>query len=97
MGRRVLEVAHVSPSCDYWRGHGSRELLAEVSGGRAPLWGSRVRAWHCQPSTSTDAIALAESRGWHVDIIDEAHLLRLAGIEVDAVRAAHAESRGALW
>ena len=96
MGRRVLEVAHVSPSCDYWRGHGSRELLAEVSG-RSPLWGSRVRAWHCQPQTSAEAFALAQSRGWHVEVVDEAHLLRLAGVEVDQVKAAHATSRGELF
>ena len=96
MSAWVLQVAHVSPSCDYWRGHGSRELLTEVAGGRVPLWGSRVRAWHCQPATTAEALALAESRGWWVEIIDEAHLLRLAGVEVDAVRAAHAESRGML-
>lgn len=97
MSARVVQVAHISPSCDYWRGYGTRELLVEALGGRAPLWGSRVRAWHCQPRTSADALAIAESRGWQVEEIDEAHLLRLAGIEVDAARAAHAESRGELW
>lgn len=96
MSARVVQVARISPSCDYWRGYGSRELLAEVSG-RVPVWGPRVRAWHCQPSTSADAMALAESWGWRVEVINEAHLLTLAGAEVDAVKAAHAESIGALW
>lgn len=95
MGARLLQVAHVTQSCDYWRGHGSRELLTAVTG-RAPLWGSRVRAWHCQPRTSADAMALAESWGWRVEVIDEAHLLRLAGHEVDELRTAHAQARGML-
>lgn len=95
MSTRVLFVAHVAPSCDYWRGYGAYELLTEAAG-RSPVWGSRVRAWHCQPRTSAEALALAESRGWCVEVIDEAHLLRLAGHEVEAVRAAHAESRGML-
>lgn len=96
MSARVLQVAHATPSCDYFRGYGSRELLTEVLG-RAPLWGSRVRAWSIGPWHTPDAIALAESRGWRVEIVDEAHLKRLAGHEIDGIKAAHAESRGELW
>jgi hypothetical protein len=96
MSARVLQLAHVSPSCDLWRGYGAYELLREVSG-RAPLFSARTRAWTCGPWRTADAIALWESRGGQVEIVDEAHLLRLAGHEVDGLKAAHAEARGALW
>ena len=61
------------------------------------MWAIRLRAWHCQPQTARDAIAVAESRGWRVEIVSEQHLLRLAGIEVDEKRARHAETKGQLW
>lgn len=89
MSARVLTVAFINRSCAYLRGYGSRELLQEVTG-RAPVWGARVRAWHAQSQTAVDAIAVAESRDWRVELIDEDELLRLAGCEV-------AESKGVLW
>lgn len=91
MTARTLQVAFPpdAPSCAWVRGFGARELLTDVTH-RAPLFGSRVRAWCAQPHTARNAIALAESRGWHVEIVSEAHLLRLAGVEV-------ADERGRLW
>lgn len=96
MSTRVLQVANASPSCDLWRGFGAYELLREISG-RAPLFSARTRTWTCGPWRTPDAIALWESRGGRVEIVDEAHLLRLAGHEVDKLQAAHAMSRGELW
>lgn len=95
MSVRVLHLAHITPSCDLWRGFGAYELLREISG-RAPLFSSRTRAWTCGPWRTPDAIALWESRGGVVELVDEAHLLRLAGHQIDALKAAHAESRGML-
>ncbi len=89
MTARLLQVAFVNASCAYLRGHGSRELLTELRG-RPPVYGTRVRAWHTQPHTARDALAVAESRGWRTEVITEEHLLRLAGVEV-------AEERGVLW
>lgn len=91
-----LQAAFVAPSCAYMRGHGSRELLTEVLG-RPPVYGSRLRAWHAQPHNVTDAIAVAEERGIKVEIVEESHLLRLAGLEFDEMAKARAESRGELW
>lgn len=89
MSARTMHVAFVAPACAYVRGYGSRELLTEMRG-RPPVYGTRVRAWATQPHTARDAIAVAEARGWNVEVITEEHLLRLAGVEV-------AEERGRLW
>lgn len=89
MSARVLHVCFVNDSCAYLRGYGSRELLTELRG-RPPMYGTRVRAWHTQPQTARDAIAVAESRRWPVEVIGEEQLLRMAGLEV-------AEERGQLW
>lgn len=97
MSTRLIQAAFINRSCAYVRGYGSRDLLMEVNGGRAPLFGSRVRAWYGVPGVISEALALADSRGWPTEVVDEKHLLRLAGHEVAEVRAAHAESRGELW
>ena len=96
MSVRVLQLAHITPSCDAWRGHGARELLSEVCAGRPPLWTARLRAWTAGPWRTADAVALWELRGGWIEIVDEAHLLRLAGHEIDSLKAAHAEARGML-
>ncbi|HWJ65370.1 MAG TPA: hypothetical protein VNT31_01715 [Nocardioides sp.] len=96
MTARTMQAVFVAPSCAYLRGWGSRELLTEVLG-RPPIFGARVRAWHAQPHNVRDAIAVAEERGIKVEIVEEAHLLRLAGLEVDEMAKARAESRGELW
>lgn len=85
-----------APSCAYVRGHGAFELLREIRG-RSPVYGIRARAWAVQPQTARDVIAVAESRGWRVEVITEEHLLRLAGVETDEKRARHAEAKGQLW
>lgn len=91
MSARLLQVAFptAAPSCAYLRGFGARELVTEIRG-RAPVYGTRVRAWAVQPQTARDVIAVAEARGWRVEVVTEEHLLRLAGVEV-------AEKRGELW
>jgi hypothetical protein len=66
---RRIEVEWVNASCVYVRGHGSRELLTSIIG-RPPVWAARAGAWVCQPRAARDAIAVAESRGWSVDIIE---------------------------
>ena len=96
MSARVLHLAHASPSCDLWRGFGAYELLREVTG-RPPLFSARTRSWTAGPWRTADAVALWESRGGYVELVDEAHLLRLAGHEVDRLLAAHAEARGELF
>lgn len=96
MSARTLYVAFVTQACAYLRGYGARELLTDLRG-RPPIYGTRVRAWHCQPSTAHDAMALAQSRGWNVEIVSETDLLRMAGREVDEIRAEHAASKGRLW
>lgn len=96
MSPRVLYVTFVNRSCAYLRGHGARELLTDLRG-RPPVYGARVRAWHCQPSTAHDAIAMAESRRWAVEIVSEADLLRMAGHEADEDRQARAHARGELF
>lgn len=96
MTARVLYVAFVNRNCAYLRGHGARELLTDLRG-RPPVYGTKVRAWHCQPSTAYDAIALAESRRWTVEIVSESDLLRMAGHEADEIRQAHAHARGELF
>ena len=93
---RLLQAAFVAPSCAYVRGWGSRELLTEVRG-REPVWGARVRAWVTQPHTARDLIAVAEERGFRVEIVTEEHLLRLAGAEAFEEQAQRAEARGELW
>lgn len=97
MSTRLIQAAYINRSCAYVRGFGSRDLLMEVNGGRAPLFGTRVRAWYGIPEVVSEALALADSRGWSTEVVDEAHLLRLAGHEVSKVKAAHAESRGELF
>ncbi|MEP9380825.1 hypothetical protein [Nocardioides sp. KR10-350] len=96
MSGRVLYVAFVNASCAFLKGHGSRELLTDLRG-RPPVWASLTRAWGCQPSTARDAVAVAQSRGWNVEIVSEEHLLRMAGVEVEDVKRLHAESKGRLW
>lgn len=96
MSARTLQLAHITPSCDAWRGYGAREILAETAG-RPPLWSSLLHAWTIGPWRSPDAVALAEARGYFVEPVDEAHLLRLAGHEAGKVKAAYAEARGELW
>ena len=63
-----------------WR---SRELLEELTG-RAPLYMPLRRGWYTRPKTARDLIAVAQSRGWAVEIG-----------QPDEHAAAHA--RGVLW
>jgi len=88
-GRRLIRATYVNRVCAYVNGFGSRELLEEVTG-RAPMWLARHRAWGCTPTAATDALALAEARGWRTEVVAETHLLMLAGAEL-------AEEKGVLW
>lgn len=72
MSRRVLMISFETPSCALVCGHGSRELLTELRGGRPPVWATRSRAWVTQPATAKDLIAVAETRGYDIVITGEA-------------------------
>lgn len=89
MARRTLYAAEVGPCTAYIKGYGSRELLIDVRG-RAPLWWVRGRAWVTTPQTLADVIAIAETRGYVVELVSENDLLRMAGVQV-------ADERGQLW
>ena len=51
------------------RGYGSRDLVEEVSG-RPPVWMSRLRGWSIQEWTARKVVALAETRGYDITIIE---------------------------
>ena len=90
MSRRLIRAAYAGRWCAFLNGYGSRELLTELGHGKPPVWNPRFRAWVGQPETITNALVLAEARGWATEVVDEDHLLALAGAE-------RAEERGALW
>jgi len=90
MTARLIRAAYVTRVYALLSGHGSRELLVEVRHGRPPLWSSRYRAWASTPEHVSDALALAEARNWATSVVEEEHMLALAGAEL-------AEARGVLW
>lgn len=65
--RRRLEVIIESKHAAYVRGYGSRELLTELRG-RPPVWATITRAWVTTERFARDVIAMAESRGYQVDV-----------------------------
>lgn len=85
----MLQVCFATQAGAYVRGYGSRELVTDLCS-RPPMYNSRLRSWVTQTCTAKDLIAVAESRGWVVEVVSEEHLVRLAGGEV-------AEERGRLW
>lgn len=64
--RRTLTVTFVNNNCATVSGYGSRDLLRELRGNRAPVWSTLSRAWVTVPRTARDLIAVAESRGYDV-------------------------------
>jgi hypothetical protein len=48
------------------RGFKARELLLDV--GARPVWGSRRRSWSVSATHGRDALALAEMRGYVVEV-----------------------------
>jgi hypothetical protein len=52
------------------RGFKARELLIDV--GARPVWGSRRRSWSVSAAHGRDACALAEMRGYLVEISEVA-------------------------
>lgn len=89
MSARVIKAAYAGRLAAWVNGWGSRELLEEATG-RPPIWGARHRAWQCIPEAADAALILAELRGWRCEVVEEAHLLALAGSELAA-------ERGVLW
>ena len=67
---RTLAVTLVNRNMATVSGHGSRELLTELSG-RPPVWSVLSRAWVTQPRRARDLIALAESRGFLVTVTED--------------------------
>lgn len=65
MTRRTWHIV-MGRNSAFVRGHGSREMLAELKR-RPPMWSRAQRAWSCQPKTARDLIALAETRG--IDLV----------------------------
>lgn len=80
MSRPPFHVIYVNAACAYIRGHGSRELLMELRGGRAPVWSSLGRGWVVQPHTASDFIAVAESRGRLVEVSQDDPLPAARGL-----------------
>lgn len=67
MGSRRLRV--VLDPAGVWgsvSGHGSYELVTRL--GRRPIWSVRDAAWMVMHSTAGDVIAVAEARGWTVEV-----------------------------
>lgn len=64
---RRLKVTIEGKHAAFVRGHGSRELLTELRG-RPPVWSSLTRAWNTTEETARDLIAIAERRGYVVDV-----------------------------
>ncbi|MCH1867075.1 hypothetical protein [Nocardioides sp. CFH 31398] len=50
------------------RGHGSRELVTEVTG-RPPMWRTLARGWSVQEHTARDVVALAERRNYDIVVL----------------------------
>lgn len=74
MTGRVLSVVFVNRVCALVRGHGSRALITELRG-HPPVWATLSRAWVVLPKTARDLIAVAESRGYGIEVTeDEAQL-----------------------
>ncbi|GAB3253201.1 hypothetical protein GCM10027425_12300 [Alteromonas gracilis] len=67
MKRRIIHVRIESSVCAFVRGHGSRELLTDLRG-RPPVWSVTEKSWCVQERTARDVIALAESRGYDVEV-----------------------------
>ena len=70
-GRRITVTFTASPHCAYIKGHGSRDLLVDLRG-RPPVWATRTRAWVTTAATARDVVAMAESRGYVVEVEREA-------------------------
>lgn len=71
--RRVLRVQFGDHTWAAVSGHGSRALLVELRG-KPPMWSSTARAWLVQARTGRDVVAMAEARGWAVEVIEDDHL-----------------------
>lgn len=89
-----LEVEHVTPSCAYVRGYGSRDLLKAVTG-KSPVWATLRRAWVTQPHAVADLAALAESHGYTVDITGGASVITDAKPGVPVFECT--DPAGGLW
>ena len=63
-----LEVTIESKHCAHVRGYGSRDLLTELRG-RPPIWATLARAWVTTERTALDLVAVAESRGYVVELV----------------------------
>ena len=71
--RRRLVVEPPSGASDpnvVLRGYGSAHLIREL-GGR-PTWSRRRRGWLSQRHRADDLVALAEHRGYAVEVLDGA-------------------------
>ncbi len=63
---RHLEIRFKSRNHALVTGWGSRQMLAELRNGRAPLYSTIHRAWSTTPETARELIALAEHRGYSI-------------------------------
>jgi hypothetical protein len=64
---RPVEIRFVSPSLALVNGHGTREMLIELTN-RPPVWATRSRGWVVQPHRARDLIAILEHRGYDVTV-----------------------------
>lgn len=82
-----IQVTHVSPSCVVVGGHGSRDLVMKILV-RTPVFASgNPRGWVMQPHRVPDLLAVAEARGYDVEVF---HVSRtghhMGGPSVPSVR-----------
>lgn len=83
--RRVLEV-ELDRHQSILRGHGSREILIQITG-RAPVWVASARGWSCQEHSARSSVALAEHLGYDIEVIGRRSARACA---IDALMAAPA-------
>ncbi|MCD4525230.1 hypothetical protein [Nocardioides sp. cx-173] len=62
-----LEIVHINQNCVEFGGYSVRELHTQ-SAGRPPVWNTRTRRWVTSPRRLDDLVALAERRGYAVEI-----------------------------
>ena len=53
---RHVEIDIVNRHCAHVRGHGSREAIATVTNGKAPVWSTISKAWVCSERTARERL-----------------------------------------
>lgn len=70
MRRRTCRIT-LGQNHAYVTGYGTRDMLTELRHGQPPVWSTIHRAWVSVPKTARNLVALAESRGYDVEVTAE--------------------------